>query len=86
MKTILTSAFCLALAAPAFAASHEAEASEEVVAKIMAMLADQQCEMDPDDIEVEDDGYDLDDVICAGSGQQDIKLDLELNEVSRRQE
>lgn len=86
MKTLITSALCLTLAAPAFAGSHEAEASEEVVAQIMALLAEQQCEMDPDDIEVEEDGYDLDDVICAGSGQQDIKLDLDLNEVSRRQE
>ena len=37
----------------------------------------------PDDIEVEDDGYDLDDVICKGGNQFDIKLDKDLNEVSR---
>ena len=86
MKKLMTSALCLMIAAPVFAASHKEEASDEVVAQIMALLAEQQCEMDPDDIEVEEDGYDLDDVICAGSGQQDIKLDLDLNEVSRRQE
>ncbi|MEO9514118.1 MAG: hypothetical protein ABJH45_22030 [Paracoccaceae bacterium] len=42
--------------------------------------------MDSDDIEVEEDGYDLDDVICKGGDQFDIKLDKDLNEVSRRAE
>jgi hypothetical protein len=42
--------------------------------------------MDPDDIEVEDGGYELDDVICKGGLQFDIVLDKDLNEVSRRAE
>jgi hypothetical protein len=43
--------------------------------------------MDPDDIETEEDGgYDLDDVICQGEGQSDIKLDANLEIVSRRAE
>ena len=38
------------------------------------------------DIEVEDDGYELDDVICKGGNQFDIELDKDLNEVERRAE
>lgn len=56
------------------------------VDKIEAFLASIECQMDPDDIEVEEDGYDLDDVICKGGDQFDIKLDKDLNEVSRRAE
>lgn len=56
------------------------------VEKIEAYLASIECQMDPDDIEAEDDGYDLDDVICKGGNQFDIKLDKDLNEVSRRAE
>ena len=55
------------------------------VEKIMAMLAEMQCEMDPDDIEVEDGGYELDDVFCH-DGQYDIELDTELNVVGKRKE
>lgn len=70
------------LAAPAVADDIDAE----TVAKIEAYLASVECQMDPDDIEVEDDGYDLDDVICKGGNQFDIKLDKDLNEVSRKAE
>ncbi|NOC92322.1 PepSY domain-containing protein [Ruegeria atlantica] len=70
------------LAAPAFADDIDAETVE----KIEAYLASVECQMDPDDIEVEDDGYDLDDVICKGGNQFDIKLDKDLNEVSRKAE
>lgn len=70
------------VAAPAFAEEIDAATVE----KIEAFLASIECQMDPDDIEVEDDGYDLDDVICKGGNQFDIKLDKDLNEVSRRAE
>lgn len=70
------------LAAPAFADEIDAE----TVGKIEAYLGSIECQMDPDDIEVEEDGYDLDDVICKGGNQFDIKLDKDLNEVSRRAE
>ena len=30
----------------------------------MARLGEMSCQMDPDDIEMEDGGYELDDVIC----------------------
>ena len=83
MKNLLASLFVLALAAPAFADGH---LDADTVAAIEAKLAEMECQMDPDDIEVEDDGYDLDDVICKGGNQFDIKLDKELNEVSRRAE
>jgi len=75
--------FAVLLAGPAFADGH---VDAEVVEKIEAYLASVECQMDPADIEVEDDGYDLDDVICKGGNQFDIKLDSELNEVSRRAE
>ncbi len=58
----------------------------ETVAAIEARLAEMECQMDPDDIEVETNGYELDDVICKGGKQFDIELDTELNEVGRREE
>lgn len=73
----------LLIAAPAFAEGH---LDAETIGKIEATLAAMECQMDPDDIEVEEDGYDLDDVICKGGDQFDIKLDREFNEVSRRAE
>ncbi len=85
MKPVLSMMAAILLAGPALAAAHE-EVSAEVIAQIEAKLAEMECQMDPDDIEVEEDGYDLDDVICKDGGQFDIKLDLDLNEVSRRAE
>lgn len=59
----------------------------ETVEKIEAYLASIECQMDPADIEAEDDGgYELDDVICKGGNQFDIELDADLNEVERRAE
>ncbi|MCY4207783.1 MAG: PepSY domain-containing protein [Roseovarius sp.] len=69
-------------AAPAFAD----EIGVETVAQIEAMLAEMECQMDTDDIEVEDDGYELDDVICSDGNQYDIELDSDLNEIGRRAE
>ncbi|MEO0386981.1 MAG: PepSY domain-containing protein [Pseudomonadota bacterium] len=71
------------LAGPAMAEGH---LDAETIEKIEAMLAGMECQMDPDDIEVEDDGYELDDVICKGGNQFDIALDKDLNEVGRRAE
>lgn len=82
MKKFGMVAFACLLAAPALAE----DLDPETVSKIEAYLASIECQMDPDDIEVEDDGYDLDDVICKGGNQFDIKLDKDLNEVSRRAE
>jgi hypothetical protein len=86
MKTLppLLAAFALSLTAlPVLA---ETALTDEKIAQIEAKLAEMECQMDTDDIEVEDDGYDLDDVICKGGGQFDIKLDLDLNEVARSAE
>ncbi|MEM8840093.1 MAG: PepSY domain-containing protein [Pseudomonadota bacterium] len=71
------------LAVPTYAAE---EIDAETVEKIEAYLASVECQMDPDDIEVEDDGFELDDVICKGGNQFDIELDKDLNEVGRRAE
>lgn len=62
------------------------EADKETAEMIMAKLAEMGCQMAPEDIEVEGDGYDLDDVICVGGQQFDIKLDKDFNEVGRRAE
>jgi hypothetical protein len=83
MKMFTALAVATLVAAPAHAGGHVDAATVE---KIEAMLAAMECQMDPADIEVEDDGYDLDDVICKGGDQFDIKLDKNLNEVSRRAE
>ena len=83
MRQFIFCAAFVTLAAPVHADGH---VDADTVTKIEAFLASIECQMDPDDIEVEDDGYDLDDVICKGGGQFDIKLDKDLNEVSRRAE
>ncbi|WP_300059231.1 PepSY domain-containing protein [uncultured Roseobacter sp.] len=83
MKYILTLTAAALISGPALA---EAHLDAETIEKIEAMLTSVECQMDPDDIEVDDDGYDLDDVICKGGNQFDIKLDKDLNEVSRRAE
>lgn len=83
MKKTVACIFALAFATPAFADGH---LDADTIAAIEAKLTEMECQMDPDDIEVEDDGYDLDDVICKGGNQFDIKLDKDLNEVSRRAE
>lgn len=85
MKYALAFAYTLGLAAPAFAEAHGGP-DAETVEKIVAMLAEMECQMDPDDIEMEDGGYELDDVICKGGNQFDIELDADLNEIGRRAE
>lgn len=84
MKTLTPTLAALILAAPAFAGGHSV--TPEVIAAIEAKLVVMECQMDPDDIEVEDDGYELDDVICKGGNQFDIELDMDINEVGRRAE
>lgn len=72
-------------ALPAWAADDDPTAEE--VAKINAMLAEMQCEMDDDDIEKEDDGgFELDDVICADGTQYDIDLNASFEVVEKRAE
>ena len=85
MRTLTTLIAATLLATPVLADAH-AEIDEETVAKIEAMLAEMECQMDPDDIEVEEEGYELDDVICKGGNQFDIELDKDLNEIGRRAE
>lgn len=72
----------LLVAAPAFAQ----DATPVQIETIDTTLAAVQCEVDPANIETEEDGsFDLDDVICA-DGQYDIKLDADYKEVERRKE
>ncbi|MFK7762717.1 MAG: PepSY domain-containing protein [Roseobacter sp.] len=83
MKQIIAITAAVLVSAPALADAH---LDALTIDKIEAMLASMECQMDPDDIEVEDNGYELDDVICKGGGQFDITLDKDLNETGRRAE
>ena len=83
MKTRITIAAAVLAVAPAFA---DDGPSQEVIDRIVAKLTEMECQMDPKDIEVEDGGYELDDVICKGGNQFDIELDKDLNEIGRRAE
>ncbi len=84
MKYLILAAL-LAAAGPALAQNDDG-LPQETVDAIMAKLAEMKCQMDPDDIEAEDEGFDLDDVICEGGQQYDILLDMDFNEIDRRAE
>ncbi|MGR3273174.1 PepSY domain-containing protein [Thalassococcus profundi] len=82
-KPVAAAAFGLAvLAGPALA---DDDPTEEQVSQIMEMLAGMECEMDPGDIEMEDGGFELDDVYCA-DGQYDIDLDANMQITNKRAE
>lgn len=84
-RTLAAAVALLALAPAAFAGAHEG-LDEATVEQITAKLAEMNCQMDPDDIEVTEAGFELDDVICEGGNQFDIELDKDLNETGRRAE
>ncbi|MBJ2152144.1 MULTISPECIES: hypothetical protein [Rhodobacterales] len=85
MKKLLLAAMIAGFAMPALADDHD-KATPEQIAKIDEALAAVSCEVDPDNIEVEEDGsFDLDDVICA-DGQYDVKLNADFTEKERRKE
>lgn len=95
IKTLTIALVALSLAGPtaAFAGKHgdhdhdhDEKVDKATVEKIMAKLKEMKCEMDPKDIEKEDDGYELDDVFCEGGKQFDIELDKDLNETGRKAE
>ena len=83
--SIAITAFFLAGPTVSFAEDDD-KIDAAIVEKIMEKLKAMDCEMSPDDIEKEDDGYELDDVACKGGKQFDIKLDADLNEVGRKEE
>lgn len=88
IKTLSIALTALFLAGPAvsLADDDDGKVDKATVEKIMALLKDMKCEMDPKDIEKEDDGYELDDVFCEGGKQFDIELDKNLKETGRRAE
>lgn len=84
MKRILLATGLTVLAFPAFADNNDPTADQ--IAKIDEALTAMTCEVDPANIDVEDDGsFDLDDVICA-DGQYDVVLNADYTEKSRRKE
>lgn len=83
MRHLALAALLAGFAMPALA---DTEATPEQIAAIDEALAAMTCEVDPANIEVEDDGsFDLDDVICA-DGQYDVKLNADYTEKERRKE
>lgn len=83
MRKIIIAA--AALAVVPFAALAQDGATEEQMARIDEVLAAKSCEVDPANVEVDDGGFDLDDVMCA-SGQYDIKLDANFAVIDERKE
>lgn len=86
MKYLISVLAFFVLSTPAVASNQSGDIPSETVAQIMEKLDGMKCQMVADDIELEDGVYELDDVICEGGNQYDIKLDTDLNEISRRAE
>lgn len=82
MKPILIAAGILMMAGPALA---DDKATPEQLTRIDQVLASMSCEVDHDNVEVENGVFDLDDVMCA-DGQYEIKLDASYNVTDRRKE
>ena len=83
LRSICLAGSLLLLAGGPATASDDPTAEE--IERINALLAEMQCEMDDDDIEKEDGGFELDDVLCV-DGQYDIELDADFNVVEKRAE
>jgi hypothetical protein len=82
MKMI--AAVAMAVVALSGAAQAE-EISAEAQARIDALLAEMQCQLNGE-IEVEDDGFELDDVFCADGKQYDVELNADFEVVEKREE
>ncbi|MEM7529756.1 MAG: PepSY domain-containing protein [Pseudomonadota bacterium] len=63
----------------------EEKPSQEAIDQIMAVLLAEECQMDDADIEVDGDGYELDDVFCS-DGQYDMEMNASFEIVNRRKE
>jgi hypothetical protein len=74
-----------ALALLPLAAAAQEGPTDEQMARIDEVLKARSCEVDPANVEVGDDGFDLDDVMCA-SGQYDIELDASFAVTEERKE
>ncbi|MEM6946115.1 MAG: PepSY domain-containing protein [Pseudomonadota bacterium] len=72
----------LLCAAPVLA---EEKPSKEAVDQIMAVLLAEECQMDDADIELDGEGYELDDVFCS-DGQYDMEMNASFEIVNRRKE
>lgn len=81
LKTALAAAALLVLPATAMAQ----EVPADVVTKIQAMLTEMKCEVEAENIEAAEAGYELDDVFCA-DGQYDMDLDKDLKVTAKNKE
>lgn len=85
MRRALIAAAALALLPFAAEAEDTTTATAEQMAQIDHTLMARSCEVDPQNVEVEDGIFDLDDVICA-DGQYDMKLDAGYQIIEERKE
>ena len=83
MRNIILAAAALAIVP--FVALADEGPTDEQMAKIDEVLAAKSCEVDPANVDVEGDVFDLDDVMCA-DGQYDIKLDANFAVTEERKE
>jgi len=83
MRQIIVAAATLALV-PFMALAQDGPTGEQM-AQIDEVLKAKSCEVDPANVEVGADGFDLDDVMCA-SGQYDIMLDSSYAVTNERKE
>ncbi|MBY8975689.1 PepSY domain-containing protein [Rhodobacteraceae bacterium NNCM2] len=83
MTRFMIALAAVALATPALA---DEKPSEEEISKINMKLAEMLCEVDDDEIEKEDYGYELDDVMCSDGVQYDIKFDHNLEVIEKEAE
>ncbi|MEO0427012.1 MAG: PepSY domain-containing protein [Pseudomonadota bacterium] len=82
IRTLSAAAAIGLLALPVFA---EEKPSKESIEKIMEVLLAEECQMDDGDIEVDGDGYELDDVFCS-DGQYDMEMNAAFEITNRRKE
>ncbi|MEL7138796.1 MAG: PepSY domain-containing protein [Pseudomonadota bacterium] len=82
IRTLSAAAAIGLLAFPVFA---DEKPSKEAIDKIMEVLLAEECQMDDGDIEVDGDGYELDDVFCS-DGQYDMEMNAAFEITNRRKE
>jgi hypothetical protein len=83
IRLMTTVAFAVLLGAPLGLRAEEIPADKQKA--IADMLANMKCEVDPANIEVDGEGYELDDVFCA-DGQYDMALNADLTVADKRKE
>lgn len=86
MRLLIAATLALTTTLPAAGLADDHGPTEAQVTQIMTLLEGMDCEMDVDDIEMEEGGgFELDDVYCA-DGQYDMGLDAAMTVTNKRKE